>query len=114
MMTLQASTAFALQWLEDHFQWQPNYNGSTSGDGLLLGEDQASFVAQVENRQQGLAQLGVCKVIGMSASRGQGLQVMIDSLEEQIASATADLHQSEGYMITRYSSPVSFLSNPPI
>ena len=89
------------EWLEQRLGGlQPsNGQGLQSVAGVKLGKDSASFVL---HSPSSLAQHRILQVFGLSASSGQGLELLLESLQDQIASSTGTSPEGEGYMITRY------------
>lgn len=62
---------------------------------ISLSKDNTSFVATLQETEQ------VAAVIGLSASRGEGLDSLLDNLQQRVSETLESPDQGEGYMITR-------------
>ncbi len=84
-------------WLQDRLEsWGIDLAGDLSTCAKLsLGKDNASFIATM----QGSA--ACCAVIGLSASRGEGLDTLLETLQTKVSETAGSSDQGEGYMITR-------------
>lgn len=101
-----ASVGPLLSWLKGTFQWQHlmGQNGTAmSPDDISVDEESGSFLAKVTEQQKALHSLGVSKLMGISASKGDGVEMLIDNIEDDVRAVVGDADQ-ESYMITRYDS----------
>ena len=85
------------QWLKERLR---GWGMDVSGDLKLqsrpnLGGGSTSFVATIGGTA------AVATVIGLSASKGEGLDILLDSLHQKVTETTGSADQGEGYMITR-------------
>ena len=93
----ESQTSTTHQWLQRRLQsWNIDLAGQLNPQTKLsLGEGNASFVATLGDSA------AVAAVIGLSASRGEGLDILLDSLQQKVTETTGSADQGEGYMITR-------------
>ena len=94
-------------WLETHLFSHGQARGFDipPSEELTLAETPEAFSLQARGASDDNASLGFSKVIGLSASTGQGLDLLLASLQEEITKVTGTQDMGEGYMITRYSPP---------
>ena len=93
----ETRAALTHQWLQKRLQgWNIDLpEHLTSQQELILGKGNASFIAKMGEKA------AVAAVIGLSASKGEGLDILLDSLQKKVTETTGSADQGEGYMITR-------------
>jgi hypothetical protein len=79
--------SFAQEWLEQRF--------GTGNPEIRNSRSQAGNASVPQPK-------GISTVIGISASTGAGVDLLLQAVQQEITNAVGSLNQREGYMITRY------------